>query len=191
MKRYEHLGNGIEVTFCPAIPAKPHRYGTVAHYEYYARKSKKYYGRITYQDLCEWTRSVCEEVRTAFETHYNNAEKSNTNWGIMIHPESQKVIHSIKQKGYVEKSKVTMVFKARTDDSYPMSKFSHLIKTYFYVDEIPICNTSINNGQVSLIVPKGKYGEFAGSYAQDIEGLDDDTINDAFEGDPDNYWNID
>ena len=45
--------------------------------------------------------------------------------------------------------------------------------------------------QVSLIVPKGKYGEFAGSYAQDVEGLDDDTINDAFEGDPDNYWNID
>lgn len=35
------------------------------------------------------------------------------------------------------------------------------------------------------------YGEFAGSYAQDVEGYSDDVINDAFEGDPDNYWNID
>lgn len=35
------------------------------------------------------------------------------------------------------------------------------------------------------------YGEFAGTYAQDVMGYDDDTINDAFEGDPDAYWNID
>ena len=35
------------------------------------------------------------------------------------------------------------------------------------------------------------YGEFAGSYAQDVAGYSDDVINDAFEGDPDAYWNID
>lgn len=35
------------------------------------------------------------------------------------------------------------------------------------------------------------YGEFAGSYAQDVMGYSDDEINDAFEGDPDAYWNID
>lgn len=35
------------------------------------------------------------------------------------------------------------------------------------------------------------YGEYAGSYAQDIMGFSDDVINDAFEGDPDAYWNID
>ncbi len=32
----------------------------------------------------------------------------------------------------------------------------------------------------------GSYDQFNGAY-----GLDDDTINDAFEGDPSNYWNID
>lgn len=37
----------------------------------------------------------------------------------------------------------------------------------------------------------GTYEEFAGSYAQDVAGYDDETINDAFEGDPDAYWNID
>ena len=35
------------------------------------------------------------------------------------------------------------------------------------------------------------YGEFAGSYAQDVMGYSDDVINDAFEGDPEAYWNID
>lgn len=35
------------------------------------------------------------------------------------------------------------------------------------------------------------YGMYAGSYAQDVEGYSDEAINDAFDGDPDAYWNID
>ena len=35
------------------------------------------------------------------------------------------------------------------------------------------------------------FGEYAGSYAQDVMGYSDDVINDAFDGDPDAYWNID
>lgn len=34
------------------------------------------------------------------------------------------------------------------------------------------------------------YGEFAGSYAQDEMGYIDDVINDAFEGDPNAYRNV-
>lgn len=35
------------------------------------------------------------------------------------------------------------------------------------------------------------YEEYAGSYAQDVEGYSDEDIDDAFDGDPDAYWNID
>jgi hypothetical protein len=35
------------------------------------------------------------------------------------------------------------------------------------------------------------YENYKGSYAQDVMGFSDETINDAFEGDPDMYWNID
>ncbi len=35
------------------------------------------------------------------------------------------------------------------------------------------------------------YGQYAVSYAQDVEGLSDDFINDVLDGDPDAYWNID
>lgn len=36
-----------------------------------------------------------------------------------------------------------------------------------------------------------EYGAYSGSYAQDVAGYSDDVINDAFEGDPEIYWNID
>ena len=35
------------------------------------------------------------------------------------------------------------------------------------------------------------YGEYAGTYAQDVMGYSDDVINDAFDGEPDAYCNID
>jgi len=35
------------------------------------------------------------------------------------------------------------------------------------------------------------YEEYAGSYAQDVEGFSDEFINDVFCGEPDAYWNID
>lgn len=38
---------------------------------------------------------------------------------------------------------------------------------------------------------KETYDEYNGSYAQDVMGYSDQTIGDAFDGDPDAYWNID
>lgn len=35
------------------------------------------------------------------------------------------------------------------------------------------------------------YEEFAGTYAQEVAGYSDEDIYDAFDGDPDAYWNID
>ncbi len=42
-----------------------------------------------------------------------------------------------------------------------------------------------------ISVKTSGYGRYAGSYAQDVAGFNDRTIDDAFEGDPDAYWNID
>ena len=35
------------------------------------------------------------------------------------------------------------------------------------------------------------YGEYAGTYAQDVEGYSDEEIDTIFDGEPDAYWNID
>ena len=36
-----------------------------------------------------------------------------------------------------------------------------------------------------------EYDEYTGSYAHDVMGFSDEDIDEIFEGDPDNYWNID
>jgi hypothetical protein len=38
---------------------------------------------------------------------------------------------------------------------------------------------------------KDSFGQYSVTYAQDVEGLSDDFIDDALDGDPDAYWNID
>lgn len=35
------------------------------------------------------------------------------------------------------------------------------------------------------------YDEYNGTYVQDVEGWNDQMINDALDGEPDAYWNID
>ncbi len=39
--------------------------------------------------------------------------------------------------------------------------------------------------------PTESYGKYVGTYAQDVEGLSDSFIDDALDGEPDAYWNID
>lgn len=39
--------------------------------------------------------------------------------------------------------------------------------------------------------PHQHFEEFEGTYAQDVEGYSDEDIYDAFDGDPEAYWNID
>lgn len=183
------LGDGMTAEFCPGTPATRHRYGTISHYKYYARKSRKFHAKITYQDLCEWTKPLCREVIMAFENHYNSKTGKQTKWGIMVHPDSQRTIKEIKGKGSIENCRVTLVFSAQTDMIYH-SKFDYLIKSYFYFD--PINSFSANKTKV---VPKVREPvsteSFDNTYAHDVTGLSRETINDAFESDPDAYWNND
>jgi hypothetical protein len=49
----------------------------------------------------------------------------------------------------------------------------------------------IRNSYSSYSSYGSHYGEYAGSYAQDVMGYSDEEIYDAFDGEPDAYWNID
>ncbi len=66
-------------------------------------------------------------------------------------------------------------FNVRLSDLNPVlsGRVNHLESSYDYDDY------------------SSHYGEFAGTYAQDVMGYSDDVINDAFDGDPEAYWNID
>lgn len=57
------------------------------------------------------------------------------------------------------------------------------LRTVYSIDDNYESNSWDNYGTT--------YGKYAGSYAQDVMGYSDDVIDDAFDGDPDAYWNID
>ena len=53
---------------------------------------------------------------------------------------------------------------------------------------------NMHSNKVEHRLPYDSYyekSEYEGSYAHDVMRYDDDCISDAFEGDPDAYWNID
>lgn len=67
-------------------------------------------------------------------------------------------------------------------------EFQYQDELYRYCETETSTNSYI---RYSLYDSGNTYSEFADLYAQDIMGYSDETINDAFEGDPAAYWNID
>jgi len=66
----------------------------------------------------------------------------------------------------------------------------------YYLDEtykVPISNVNDHESfyDYNDYHDYESYGQYAGSYAQDVELLSDDFIDDVLDGDPDAYWNID
>ena len=47
------------------------------------------------------------------------------------------------------------------------------------------------NDYINDFLREKSYGKYPGSYAQDVEGLSNDFIDDVLGGEPDAYWNID
>ena len=67
------------------------------------------------------------------------------------------------------------VLEEKWEDAYLRSRPNHQLEPSH---EAPSC-------------ARGSYGEFEGSYAQDVMDYSDDYIREAFDGEPDAYWNID
>lgn len=58
------------------------------------------------------------------------------------------------------------------------------------IGEILVSSHSSRVYSTPTYTPK-YYKKYSGSYAQDVMGYDDYTIDEAFDGDPEAYWNID
>lgn len=71
-----------------------------------------------------------------------------------------------------------------------MNNFGHYLDENF-IKQIEINVEDHNFDPYDDYYERESFGQYEGSYAQDIEGLSDDFINDVLDGDPDAYWNID
>lgn len=67
------------------------------------------------------------------------------------------------------------------------------INSEFIVDDqmLEILEDKSNRVYRREYVERPSYGKYAGSYAQDYEGLSDNFIDDVLDGFEDAYWNID
>ena len=113
----------------------------------------------------------------------SNIKDNDNRWGI-INEAGEEVlfveydnIWNFKGKNYDS----IVAVKDKIEKRIPIAEFSSNSQT----DNIDYDNDSYNDEEIR------HYEEYAGSYAQDYMGFSDEDINDAFDGDPEAYWNID
>lgn len=79
------------------------------------------------------------------------------------------------------------LIKAETLEGYTI----HLLKRNPRLKAVNGTVYNANSSSYDEPVYGSRFGEFGGTYVQDAAGFSDDEINDAFDGDPEAYWNID
>jgi len=79
------------------------------------------------------------------------------------------------------------LIKAETFDGHTI----HLLKRNLFHKAVNGIVYNSKSSSLDMPVYDSRFGKYAGTYAQDVAGLSDDVINDAFDGDPEAYWNID
>jgi len=86
-------------------------------------------------------------------------------------------------------------FYGKDYTSIIVEKDGHRMSIFFTTLLSTKMDTYKKLGISSICCSEERYGnsytEYEGSWAQEVEGYSDDVINDAFDGDPDAYWNID
>lgn len=122
----------------------------------------------------------------ALKAYYDDLKRNHpeqlSRWGI-INMDGEEVLPAMYDNIWNFLGKNRRSTTVENDGSSWSVAFSDLPGSSYYREEMDEDDTYDDYGT--------HYGEYAGSYAQDVMGYSDDVIDDAFEGDPDMYWNID
>lgn len=88
----------------------------------------------------------------------------------------------------------------KIDDIYEY-KPKYQVEKYRFPENVIAINENKNYSSANFdndmdndfddVMNESTYENYSGSYAQDVEGWSDQDIDDALDGDPDAYWNID
>lgn len=88
--------------------------------------------------------------------------------------------------GHLDHFLISEEVTAAITEKYPIFKFSENLKEI--MDKKA---ETWQNQHYQEHIDRSSYGKYSGTYAQDVEGLSDDFIDDVLDGFPDAYWNID
>ena len=131
---------------------------------------------------------IVVEGRKNVQNYYNNDKLAHpekyAKWGI-INEKGEEVLPVIYDDVWN--------FYGKNRYSTKVEKDGNIFEVYFHTLNPSLPKRGITESYSDYVYDKygSHYGEFAGSYAQDVMGYSDDVINDAFDGNPDAYWNID
>ena len=102
---------------------------------------------------------------------------------IIIHPQLNDIVLVIFEKS--KKQDETLSYRANIANSYAVESIQNLLDSYhnFYADR--------EDNDYDSEDYSGEFENDSQSKYNGYNGYDDDTINDAFEGDPENTWNVD
>lgn len=125
----------------------------------------------------------------ALAAYYDDLKRNHpeqlARWGI-INMEGEEVLPASYDNIWNFYGKSRRSTTVENDGSSWNVEFSCLLGSAYYREELEEDDTYDDYDDYGT-----HYGEYAGSYAQDVMGYSDDVIDDVFEGDPDAYWNID
>ena len=119
----------------------------------------------------------------------SNIVDNDNKWGLI--DEKGNVVLPIKYKeiwNFYGKPQYSNIILVKDDDTRTILKDFLMSKRY--TDDSSEYASSYNRSYENDYGDE-HYEEFSGTYAQDVAGYSDEDIYDAFDGDPDAYWNID
>ena len=126
-----------------------------------------------------------EKVKKDIERNLKEHPENKAKWGI-INEKGEEVLPVIYDEVWNFFGKPNRFSTRAEKDGEVIDVFFHDLNP-----SIPVRYTQ-HNRHIPRHDEEYEYeSEYAGSYAHDVMGYSDETIDDAFDGDPEAYWNID
>lgn len=122
----------------------------------------------------------------------NGLQKSDAKWGI-IDENGNEVLEPIYNNIWNFYNKALQYTRVESDEKIFEFHFSNrqLMPNGYQREKVDEIQRKMDNYRALQEYRESTYEEYNGSYAQDVMGYSDQAIDDAFDGDPDAYWNID
>lgn len=131
-------------------------------------------------------------ARIKIEKTTNGLQESDVKWGI-IDENGNEILKPIYKNIWNFYNKALQFTRVESDENIFEFHFANrqLMPNGYQKEKDSELQRNMNNYRSLQEYRESTYTEYNGSYAQDVMGYSDQDIDDAFEGDPEVYWNID
>jgi len=127
------------------------------------------------------------------DTDGNIAEISELNGQSFVIPPEKKFCYDRIQK-YLLLIKEELAYHDKLPEKlrYVVEDFDWQVEAFSEVETFDLSQVNSSKWDENIeYIERRTFGEFSGTYAQDVAGFSDEDIHNVFDGEPELYWNID